>query len=109
MRLLLVAATDLEVAPLRTALAAQPDVQVVVTGVGMVATAARVARALSRERFELALNVGVCGALDRGLPLHSATLLKFGPVPRSATPSVPQVQYLIRQMSNTGPQNCQEP
>jgi futalosine hydrolase len=69
MRLLLVAATDLEVAPLRTALAAQPDVQIVVTGVGMVATAARVARALSRERFDLALNVGVCGALDRGLSL----------------------------------------
>ena len=36
-----------------------------VTGVGMVATAAWCARALARERYDLALNLGVCGSFDR--------------------------------------------
>jgi len=35
----------------------------------MVATAARTARALAQTRYDLALNVGVCGSFDRGLAL----------------------------------------
>lgn len=69
MRVLIVAATEREVAPLRAALGSHATVRVLVTGIGMVATAARVASALARERFDVALNVGVCGALDRTLPL----------------------------------------
>jgi futalosine hydrolase len=38
-----------------------------VTGVGMVATAARCAQALTAERYDLALNLGVCGSFDRAL------------------------------------------
>jgi futalosine hydrolase len=45
------------------------DVDVLVSGVGMVATATWCAHALSRERYDLALNLGVCGSFDRTLPL----------------------------------------
>jgi futalosine hydrolase len=84
--MLLVAATAAEIGPVvaelrRTADArtAHPqaltryavrghDMDVLVTGVGMVATATWCTRALERERYDLALNLGVCGTFDRTLP-----------------------------------------
>lgn len=42
-----------------------------VTGVGMVATAARVSAALASTRYDAAINIGLCGAFDRALPLTS--------------------------------------
>ena len=62
---LLVAATEAEIAALRPAL--RGGVDVLVTGVGMVATAARCARALALRRYDLALNIGVCGSFDPAL------------------------------------------
>jgi futalosine hydrolase len=47
------------------------EVDVLVTGVGMVATATWCAHALGRERYDVALNLGVCGAFDRALALGS--------------------------------------
>jgi futalosine hydrolase len=47
------------------------DVDVLVTGVGMVATATWCAHALGRERYDVALNLGVCGTFDRALALGS--------------------------------------
>jgi futalosine hydrolase len=41
---------------------------VLVTGVGLVAMAARVSRALAQGRYDMALNVGVCGSFDTSLP-----------------------------------------
>jgi futalosine hydrolase len=43
------------------------DVDVLLAGVGMVATAAWTSRALSHAPYDLALNVGVCGSFDREL------------------------------------------
>ena len=65
MRILLVAATEGEISALRPDL--KPDVDVLVTGIGMVSTAARCARALALTRYDLALNVGICGSFDRAL------------------------------------------
>jgi futalosine hydrolase len=65
MRILLVAATEGEISALRPDL--KPDVDVLVTGVGMVSTAARCARALALTQYDLALNVGICGSFDRAL------------------------------------------
>jgi futalosine hydrolase len=62
MRILIVAATEGEITALRPDL--KPDVDVLVTGVGMVATAVRCARALALTRYDLALNVGICGSFD---------------------------------------------
>ena len=72
MRILIVAATEAEIAGLRafpTSARAEDDINILTTGVGMVATAARTARALAETRYDLALNFGVCGSFDRGLEL----------------------------------------
>ena len=41
---------------------ASHDIDVLITGVGMVATATWCSRVLSAERFDVALNLGVCGS-----------------------------------------------
>ena len=63
-RILVVAASSKEVASLVTTLRADPEIDVLITGVGMVATAARCSQALSRTSYQLALNFGVCGSFD---------------------------------------------
>jgi futalosine hydrolase len=86
LRILVVAATPLEVAPLVARLQRVPpvtsrlesyrhalhDVDLLTTGVGMVATAVWCSDRLARERYDLALNLGVCGAFDRARPLAQA-------------------------------------
>jgi futalosine hydrolase len=70
MRLLVVAATHNELTSFHGDSSSHGHtVDVLVTGVGMVATAAHVARAIALTRYDLALNLGVCGAFDRSLPL----------------------------------------
>ena len=44
------------------------DVDVLTTGVGMVATATWCSRACAAEHYDLALNLGVCGSFDPNLP-----------------------------------------
>jgi futalosine hydrolase len=80
-RLLVVAATAAEITPLvaelRHTTARDPrtiaytfgglDVDVLVTGVGMVATATWCSHACARARYDMALNLGVCGSFDRTL------------------------------------------
>ncbi len=82
MRILLVAATRPEVAPLVAHLR-QPiahnrvltgelgshNVDVLLTGVGMVATAVWTSRALAIGGYDAALNLGVCGSFTPSLPL----------------------------------------
>jgi futalosine hydrolase len=63
MRILIVAATAAEIAPLQQ----RPDVEILITGVGMVAAAARTSGALARARYDLALNLGICGSFDPAL------------------------------------------
>lgn len=69
MRILVVAATDAELAPLAADNRAHRGVDFLSTGVGMVSTAARVSRALAVDKYDFALNVGLCGSF------HSA----YGP------------------------------
>ncbi len=81
MRILIVAATDMEIAPLAASLTVASEdtrfrtgtydghvVDALVTGVGMVATAAWCTRALTRQRYDLALNFGLCGSFDAAMP-----------------------------------------
>jgi futalosine hydrolase len=82
MRLLLVAATELEVAPLAGRLApasssagplrafvhASHHVDLLTTGVGMVPTAAWCARVLAQQPYDLAVNLGVCGSFHPACP-----------------------------------------
>lgn len=77
MRTLVVAATAAEIAPLDARLRARRDIDVLITGVGMVATAARCARQLAQGRYEFALNLGLCGSFDPtltpGVVVHVVT------------------------------------
>jgi len=82
MRLLLVAATELELAPLvgkltpashsservRAFTHGPHNVDVLTTGVGMTATATWCARVLARQPYDLAVNLGVCGSFDAACP-----------------------------------------
>jgi futalosine hydrolase len=72
MRLVVVAATPDEVPDFRGLAHGSRwpahDIDLLVTGAGMVATAARLSRALAVNRYDLALNLGVCGSFDPALP-----------------------------------------
>ena len=82
MRLLIVAATAPEIAPLAAALGpAHPsgprlrrasrsghEIDLLETGVGMVATAVWCSRVMTASRYDLALDLGVCGSFDPDLP-----------------------------------------
>jgi futalosine hydrolase len=81
MRILIVAATDAEMDGIVARLgarrrhgdrvseysAAGRAVHLLVTGVGMVATAAWCSRALAERSYDLALNAGLCGSFDESL------------------------------------------
>lgn len=83
MRLLIVAATEPEIAPLLEELSFYAEknprlksyeingrtVDVLITGIGMTATAAWVSRTLAIESYSAALNVGLCGSFDRTIAL----------------------------------------
>jgi futalosine hydrolase len=67
MRVLVVAATEAEIAPIAAGPNAGRGIDFLVTGIGMVGTAARVARALALDGYDAALNVGLCGTFDPAL------------------------------------------
>lgn len=68
MKLLIVAATEKEIGPfLQQAPPVQADV--LITGVGMVATAYHLGKKISEQNYDLILNVGIAGTFDRNIPL----------------------------------------
>ncbi len=69
MHILVVAATELEIPRLISGPRGGHSIEILVTGVGMVAAAAHCAQALARTRYDMAFNFGVCGAFDRSLAL----------------------------------------
>ena len=70
MKLLIVAATEGEIAPFRKLLKDQNLLcDVLVTGVGMIATTYALTRHLQANTYDFVLQVGVCGSFDRNLPL----------------------------------------
>ena len=79
MKILLVAATSAEIAPLITkhSLGQNTDsftlgkhhVNVLITGVGMVSTAFALGQELTKNRYDLALNAGIGGSFYRSIPL----------------------------------------
>jgi futalosine hydrolase len=83
LRILVVAATELEIAPLVARLTpvshslergasfshGPHHVDILATGVGMTATATWCARVLARQSYDLAVNLGVCGSFTPAYPL----------------------------------------
>jgi futalosine hydrolase len=77
MRVLIVAATELEIAPLKTEVKSQSqiagantaDIRFLVTGVGMVATSCALSREFALHQYDLAINLGIAGSFDRKIML----------------------------------------
>ncbi len=68
LRILIVASTAAEASPIIAQIGPSSERhEFLITGVGMVATAARCSRALAKAHFDVALNVGVCGSFDPAL------------------------------------------
>ncbi|RYG05237.1 MAG: futalosine hydrolase [Chitinophagaceae bacterium] len=75
MKLLIVAATEAEIAPTLAHFGLSPDnfietdkFDILITGVGMVATAFALGRPLS-QKYSLAINVGIAGSFDTSIAL----------------------------------------
>lgn len=84
MRVLVVAATESEVRSLKSEVGSRKsdsrlktqdsglktlDLELLITGVGMVATAFSLGRHLAANQYDLALNLGIAGSFDRGVVL----------------------------------------
>ncbi len=83
MKVLLVSATSLEIEPLCAGLrlvkkheghitsysGKNVEMDVLLTGVGMVATAYWVGRTIASKGYDVAINAGICGSFDRQLPI----------------------------------------
>jgi futalosine hydrolase len=74
MKVLITAATGMELASLKERLTDYPklSIQFAVTGVGAVSTVYHLMKLLKIEQFELMLQVGIAGSFDHGLSLGTA-------------------------------------
>ncbi len=76
MKLLIVAATQMELLPLPTSTEGRRwGVDVLIAGVGMLATAYALTRHLQANRYDLVLQVGVGGSFNRDIPLGSVVFV----------------------------------
>ncbi|MEH6304739.1 futalosine hydrolase [Olivibacter sp. CPCC 100613] len=74
---LIVAATATEIGPFMQSLEGKkekPDI--LVTGVGMVATAFALGRKLNNKAYDFAINVGVCGSFSKNIPLGELVFIE---------------------------------
>jgi futalosine hydrolase len=77
MRILLVAATEVEVSSLKSEVQSLTqdsrlmthDLELLITGVGMVTTAFALGRHLALNQYDLAINLGIAGSFDRNIAL----------------------------------------
>jgi futalosine hydrolase len=66
MRLLVVAATKAEIQPF---INSHPNVDVLITGIGMIATTYHLTKHLAKKKYDLVINAGIAGAFDRSIEL----------------------------------------
>ena len=69
MEILLVAATQPEIQPLLDHFGKEKPFDVLITGVGMVATAFASGQQFAQKKYDLAINLGIAGSFDRTLNL----------------------------------------
>ena len=71
MKILLVAATEAEIAPtldhIEEPFSTNHEIEALITGVGMVATAYSIGRKLALSTYDLIINAGIAGSFDRNL------------------------------------------
>lgn len=74
---LVVAATAAEIGPFVRAMEGQQQkADVLITGVGMVATAFSLGSVLGSKTYDYAINVGICGAFSKDLSLGALTFVE---------------------------------
>lgn len=84
MEILLVAATQPEIQPLLAHFGEEKPFDVLITGVGMVATAFALGQQFAKKKYDLAINLGIAGSFDQTLNLGEVveieqdTLSEFG-------------------------------
>jgi len=77
MKILIVAATTLELDPISQSLSdTEHQLDSLVTGVGMTATAFALGRQFAQHTYDLAINVGLAGAFDSALELGTVVQVK---------------------------------
>jgi len=78
MYLVLCAATPFEIAPVKEFLDRERirEVEVLITGVGMMSTAYALGRSIAGRRPDFLLQAGVAGCLDRNLPLTKVVMVE---------------------------------
>lgn len=69
MNILLVTATQAEIQPLLTHFGEEKPFDVLITGVGMVATAFALGQQFAQKKYDLAINLGIAGSFDRDIAL----------------------------------------
>jgi futalosine hydrolase len=69
MQILIVAATQAEIEPLLTHFGPQKPFDVLITSVGMVATAYAMGRQLGVKKYDVVVNLGIAGSFDRTIAL----------------------------------------
>jgi len=87
MEILIVAATQAELAPFYKEVLGEVrsadkiiynaiNLELLVTGVGLAATASRLSRALSHKKYDLVINIGIAGAYDHELRLGDVVFVE---------------------------------
>ncbi|MFC3353653.1 futalosine hydrolase [Sphingobacterium zeae] len=71
MRILVIAATSFELQPFLEVASTYDRCDTLITGVGMVATAFALGRALHEKKYDLLINIGIGGCLDRHVEIGS--------------------------------------
>jgi futalosine hydrolase len=69
MQILIVAATQLEIEPLLSHYGTKKPFDVLITGVGMVATAYAMGSQLGVKKYDVVINLGIAGSFDRQIDL----------------------------------------
>lgn len=73
MKILIVAATEMEIEPIKNLVSVDlnklHEITFLIAGVGMVNTTYHLTKMLSRNTFDLAINIGIAGAFDRKLTI----------------------------------------
>lgn len=67
MRILIVASTDNEINPLIPFIKENRNIDFLITGIGMVATAYDLAKKLNKTKYDFALNTGIAGSFNRDI------------------------------------------
>jgi futalosine hydrolase len=75
MKILVVAATEAEIAPFLKSEGHKHEISALITGVGMVATAYELTKALSKHKYDLVLQAGIAGSFDRNIALGSLVFI----------------------------------